>query len=93
MGCFIALIALLSPRLALFLVWLFTDRVSIAFNDITFLVPVLGFFFLPWTTLAWVIAYAPLRGVNGVGWVIVLLAVLVDVSSLGAGARARSSRA
>ena len=32
-GCLVAIAAMLSPRLAVFLVWLFTDRMSIAFDS------------------------------------------------------------
>src|SRR5262249_22072178 len=50
-GCLIALLALLSPRLALFLLWIFSDVLSRAFDS--WIVPLLGFFLLPWTTLAY----------------------------------------
>ena len=50
-GCLVAIAAMLSPRLAIFLVWLFGDRMSIAFNS--FWIALIGFIFLPWTTLAW----------------------------------------
>jgi hypothetical protein len=33
MGCFIVLFALISPRLALFLVWIFSDVLSRAFDS------------------------------------------------------------
>ena len=51
MGCFLALIALLSPRLALFLIWIFSDLLSRAYSS--WILPLLGFFLLPWTTLAY----------------------------------------
>jgi hypothetical protein len=89
-GCFIALVAMLSPRLAIFLIWLFSDRMSIAFNS--FWIGLAGFLFLPWTTLAWAIAYAPIRGVTGFGWFVVILAFLVDISSYTQGYRARRTR-
>src|SRR5215208_2999097 len=50
MGCFLLLFALISPRLALILTWLFSDVLSRAFDSC--LVPLIGFFILPWTTLA-----------------------------------------
>ena len=71
-GCLVALAAFISPRLAIFLIWLFTDRMSIAFDS--FWWGFLGFIFLPWTTLAWTVAYAPIRGVTGFGWFIVVFA-------------------
>ena len=66
MGCLLVLFAMVSPRLALFFTWLFTDRISLAFD--TWIWPVIGFFLLPWTTLVWTFAYAPVRGVTGIGW-------------------------
>ena len=60
MGCLFVVLAALSPRLALALVWLFTNLVDRAFNGA--LVPVLGFVFLPLTTLFYVLAYNPVGG-------------------------------
>ena len=54
MGCLVALAALISPRLALIFLALFTDLVEDSFDGEWFL-PVLGFFVLPWTTLAWAV--------------------------------------
>src|SRR5664279_4780834 len=49
MGCIFALIALLSPRLAVFLLWAFTNYVDRAFSG--WFLPLLGIVFAPWTTL------------------------------------------
>jgi len=92
MGCFIALFALISPRLALFFTLLFTDRIQDAFTS--WFWPVLGFFLLPWTTLFYAWAYATSvvgsdPGVTGFGWVLVGLGVVLDISSWGAGGRQR----
>ena len=89
-GCLVALVALFSPRLAVFLVWLFTDRMSIAFDS--WWVGFLGFLLLPWTTLAWAVVYAPVRGVSGFGWFLVILAFMADIGSYVGGAQARSQR-
>jgi len=86
-GCLVALVAFFSPRLAIFLVWLFSDRMSIAFNS--FWIGFIGFLFLPWTTLAGALAYQPRNGVTGFGWFLVIFAFLVDISSYGAASRAR----
>jgi hypothetical protein len=90
-GCLIALVAMLSPRLAIFLLWLFTDRMSVAFNS--FWVGLLGFILLPWTTLAWAVVYAPVRGVTGFGWFLVILGFVVDISTHIGSAQARRQRA
>ena len=81
MGCFVVVFALISPRLALFLVWVFTDFVSRAFDG--FLLPLLGFFFLPWTTLAYALLYKPVTGLPTFGWFVVIFAFIVDLGSYG----------
>jgi hypothetical protein len=48
--------------------------------------------FLPWTTLAWALVYAPVKGVTGFGWVIVVLAFLADISVHVGSAQARRQR-
>lgn len=90
-GCFVALAAFLSPRLAIFFVWVFdNDRMSAAFNS--FWIALLGFIFLPWTTLAWAVAYAPVRGVTGFGWFLVGFAFVCDIMTHVGSAQARRSR-
>jgi hypothetical protein len=91
MCCFVGLIAMISPRLALFLLWLFSDRLSLAFDH--FWMGLLGFLVLPWTTLAWAVCSAPVRGVQGFGWFIVIFAFLIDLGSYSGSARAQQRRA
>jgi hypothetical protein len=83
MGCLLALLAALSPRLALVLVWIFTNLVDRAFEG--FLLPLLGLIFLPLTTLIYVLAYRPVVGVTGWGWFFVFLGLLYDLGSYGGG--------
>jgi hypothetical protein len=91
MGCLFALISAFSARLALFLVWLFTDRLSIAFRSGW--EGIIGFIFLPYATLFYALVYAPGKGVDGFGWVIVALGILFDLSSHLFGSRAGRRRA
>ena len=67
--CALALAAFLSPRLVLFLMWLFSDRLDFAFDS--FFAGFAGFLVLPWTTLMYALAYAPIAGVEGIGWLFV----------------------
>lgn len=91
MGCFVVLFALISPRLALFFVWLFSDWLSRAFDG--WAVPLLGFFLLPWTTLAYAAMYVyGSNEVSGFEWFIVILAFLGDLSSYGSGSRYRTQQ-
>ena len=79
MACLVFLLALVSPRLALFAIWLFTDLLSRAFDG--WIVPLLGFVLLPWTTLAFAAMWASSDGVVGFEWFIVVFAFLVDIAS------------
>ena len=90
MGCIFALIAAFSARFALFLLWLFTDRLTIAFRSGW--EGIIGFIFLPYTTLFYALVYAPVKGVDGFGWVIVACGVLLDVGSHLFGSRAERRR-
>ena len=83
--CFVVLLSLLSPRLALFAIWIFSDLLSRAFES--WFVPFLGFFLLPWTTLAYAVMYASSNSVDGFEWFIVILAFLVDLGSYAAQSR------
>ncbi|MYW65094.1 hypothetical protein GTY65_13640 [Streptomyces sp. SID8379] len=88
MGCCIfAAMAAIGPRVALVITWLFTNLVDRAFTGM--LLPLFGLILLPWTTLGYVFAYAPVVGVRGIGWLVVLIGLLMDLSSYGGGARAR----
>jgi hypothetical protein len=89
-GCLIALLAVLSPRVAIFFTWAFTNRMTVAFDSGW--VGLLGFLFLPWTTLAWAFCYAPISGVTGFGWFLVILAFLVDLSTIAGSTQARRER-
>ena len=89
MGCFVLLFALISPRLAIILTWLFSNVLERAYDG--WLVPVLGFFLLPWTMLAyaWMYDAGPGLKVDGFEWIIVGVAVLIDLGSLLGGGRSR----
>ena len=48
---------------------------------------VFGWLLLPWTTLMWILAYAPIGGVQGFGWFFVILGFFLDLSSYGGGGK------
>lgn len=91
MGCFVALAALISPRLALVLVALFTDLIPDAFDGQWFL-PILGFFVLPWTTLAWSVIIGLSDEVSPFGILMVIFAFFVDLYSYGMSQAAKAKR-
>jgi hypothetical protein len=90
-GCLFVLAAAISPRFGVALLWIFTDRMSIAFNS--FWWALVGFIFLPWTTLVFALVYAPREGVTGFGWVLVAFAFVVDISTHIGATQARREKA
>jgi hypothetical protein len=92
MPCLIGCLALLTPRLAIVLVVIFSDYIGEAYK--TMLWPVLGFFFMPLTTLAYAWAWHQGNGsVQGVGLVAVVIAVLIDLGIVGGNASHERVRA
>lgn len=87
MGCLVPLLALISPRLALFALLLFSDLIGDAFDS--WIVPVLGFFLLPWTTLAYVVMWWASDGNLGFEWFIVVLAFVIDIGAYAKSGDAR----
>ena len=85
MGCLLALLALISPRLVLFLLWIFSNVLSRAFDS--WIIPLLGFFLLPWTTLTYAAFWDWGSGhhVTGFEWFFVVLAFLIDLGSYAQG--------
>jgi hypothetical protein len=88
MPCLVVLLAFISPRLALFGIFLFSDLLSRAFDS--WFVPLLGFFLLPWTTLAYAVMWsASSNQVTGFEWFIVILAFIIDLGSYASRGQAR----
>jgi hypothetical protein len=71
-----------GPRLVI-LGWWLADQVRWAFTFDNPIVPILGFLFLPWTTVMYVLV-SP-QGVDGFDWLWMGLAVLADIGSLFGG--------
>ena len=91
MPCFLLLAILLFPRVVLAVMWIFSTYLHRAFHG-GLLLPLLGFFFLPLTTIvyAWEMnSHMPMAGVNLL-WL--LLAVIIDLGGLGGGAKHKSGR-
>jgi hypothetical protein len=90
MPCLAALLALISPRLALFAIFLFSNMLDRAFDG--WVLPLLGFFLLPWTTLAYTLMWDLGTGtVNGFEWFIVVVAFLGDLGAYAGGQRSRGA--
>ena len=92
MCCLLTSLFLLGPRVAIVVWWLLQPaRWQVAFHNV-FIWPVLGLIFLPWTTLAYVLA-APLGTLSGGGWLIVVLGLLADLISYSGGGYGNRDRA
>ena len=90
-GCLIALLAWLSPRFAIVLLQIFTDRMAHAMDS--FLIGALGFVFLPYTTVLYALAYQyPIPGVSGFGWILVGAGFLADMASWFGGGKQAQQR-
>ena len=62
------------------MILIFSDWLDRAFDG--WIVPVLGWFLLPWTTLAYTVMWvAGANGVNDFEWFIVILAFFFDIAS------------
>jgi hypothetical protein len=83
MGCLFVALAAFAPRIGVFLIWIARPGLVDAAFD-TFIVPLLGFIFLPFTTLLYLIMFRPGTELSGVDFLWLGLALIVDVTHLGA---------
>jgi len=92
MPCLFLIVLLGFPRLALLLVWLLTNYMRTAFE--THIWPVLGFLFMPYTTLCYMwAANATNHQITG-GWVfLVVFGAFLDLVITGSAKRKRRRRA
>ena len=81
MACLFALLGAFAPRIAFLVLWLFTPLVNAAFD--TFIFPLLGLIFLPFTTLLYVLVIGPAGSTDFWGWLIILMGLLIDLRSYG----------
>jgi hypothetical protein len=83
MPCLLLLLVVAFPRVLLVLMFLFSTYLQRAYTGL--IIPILGFIFLPVTTIAyaWMVnSHLPIEGVN---LIILIVAVLMDVGGLGGG--------
>ncbi|MPZ48431.1 MAG: hypothetical protein GEU75_03815 [Dehalococcoidia bacterium] len=88
--CLFFTLLLAGPRVAIVFWWLINpDRWDAAFD--TFVLPALGFIFVPWTTLMFVIV-APFGNVAGWDWFWLVLALVADISTWGSSSYSNRGR-
>ncbi len=83
MACLLLIVVVAFPRIALVLLFFFSHYLERAYHGL--LIPLIGFLFLPLTTLAyaWMVNIGmPTAGVN---LLILLVAVIIDIGGLGGG--------
>jgi hypothetical protein len=73
-----AIFVLLGPRALIFFWWLLEPaRWAATFE--TAIIPMMGFLFLPWTTIMWVLVFP--GGVDGLDWLWLGIGLAVDIAS------------
>ncbi len=83
MPCLFAMFAAFFPRLGTLFIWLARpNMVNAAFNG-SWLWPILGIIFLPFTTLMYVILWSTGGGLTGPDWVWLIMAVVIDLMHWG----------
>ncbi|MGO4882962.1 MAG: hypothetical protein ACLP59_19400 [Bryobacteraceae bacterium] len=90
MPCLVVIVVLAFPRVALVCLWLFTTYLQRAYHGL--IIPLIGFFFLPLTTLAYAWMVNNHQVIQGVNLIILVIAVVIDIGGLGGGEYHRRSR-
>jgi len=89
-GCLLVIVALLVPRVLMVFIWLLTNWFGRAFTTVIW--PLLGFIFMPYTTLAYMAAMLNNKSLSGWWLALFIAAVAVDVLHWGAGSKAAGKR-
>ena len=87
MPCFLAILIVAFPRIAIALLYLFTSFFTGVYNSV--LLPLIGFLFLPFTLIAYTFL-ANMRQPHDTTFLVVLfIAVIVDLGLIGGGNKVR----
>ena len=82
MCCIFTVLLFFGPRLAILIWWLIRPvYVGAAFTN--WILPILGWIFLPWTLLMYLIIYP--GGIVGLDWLWLGLGLLADIASYAGG--------
>ena len=90
MPCLLVLLILIFPRIVLAVMFFTSTYLQRAYHNL--LIPILGFVFLPLTTIvyAWLVNnHLPLDGIN---LLYIIVAVIIDLGGLGGGESHRRRR-
>lgn len=83
MPCFLLAAVLFFPRVVLVLVFLLSNYLQRAYHGLV--IPLLGFFFLPLTTLTYAWLVNSRLPIEGVYLFLLIVAVIIDAGGLGGG--------
>lgn len=82
MGCLLVIFSLFVPRLIMFGIFLFSNWFSQAYSTVIW--PILGFIFMPYTTLAYLAAMLNNNHQLTGGWIVlIVVTVFIDFGGQG----------
>jgi hypothetical protein len=88
--CLVLIVLLAFPRIALVLLFLFSNYLQRAYHGL--LLPLLGFLFLPLTTLAYAWMTNTRQPIAGINLLILIITVVIDLGGLSGGEYHRRTR-
>ncbi len=90
MPCLVLIVLVAFPRIALVLLFLSSNYLQRAYHGL--LLPLLGFLFLPLTTLAYAWMTNTRQPIAGINLLILIIAVVIDLGGLSGGEYHRRKR-
>ena len=89
-GCLVLVVFLAFPRIALALLFFFSNYLQRAYHGL--ILPLLGFLFLPLTTLVYAWMANTRQPIAGINLVILIVAIVIDLGGLSGGEYHRRRR-
>jgi uncharacterized oligopeptide transporter (OPT) family protein len=89
-GCLLLVVFLAFPRIALALLFFFSHYLERAYHGL--ILPLLGFLFLPLTTLVYAWMANSRQPIAGINLLILIVAVVIDLGGVGGGEYHRRRR-
>ena len=83
MPCLLVVLVLAFPRVILVLMFLLSNYLQRAYHDL--ILPIIGFIFLPLTTIAYAWMVNNRMALEGINLLILVVAVIIDLGGLGGG--------
>lgn len=90
MACLLLILFLAFPRIALVLMFLTSNYLERAYHGL--ILPLLGFIFVPLTTLAYAWMMNTNQPIQGINLLILVIAVVIDLGGLSGGEYHRRTR-